>query len=524
MFLLVNLVHAASPKPNILLIFTDDLDFEEVSAFRKFGDAALAGKTGVPPKQVHTPNLDRLASESLLFTQFHVASTVCTPSRYALLTGQYPSRSASIQALFPPNVDANVEFNTDIEKGQWHLATAFQAAGYTTGISGKWHNMRAARGNFTVKPPIVDFKGVEHGPQDPTLPENASRIRRAYENGIQLLTKDLGWDFASSMYMGNAFELGLPKVLSKVENNMEWATAGAIKFLEQQKNSDKPFFLYFAPNVPHGGGDAFLSSDPRATPEGLVDWHLEAQPTRADLRRRTEAAGVSKGAAWTTWLDDGIGAILRTIDDLKLSENTIVMLTSDQQTRGKWTCYEGARVPLTVRWPGRIKPGVTHALVSSIDVAPTILQITGAQLPTPPQTILDGTSILKVLEGHTMPERPLLIEMGYGRAIISGGWKYIATRLPEAIREKARKSGKTPSLQGNFPTDIQQAPTDLWPSFGSTDELFDLSKDPLEQENLAADPACAEKLASMRNLLKQALAPLPNTFAEFKNSTSRYED
>jgi arylsulfatase A-like enzyme len=516
LFLLGGILQAVPSKPNILLIFTDDLDFEEITAFRKFGDAALAGNSQAHPQRVLTPHMDRLARESLIFTQFHVASTVCTPSRYALLTGQLASRSASVQAKYSPEVTANIEFNTDIEKGQWYLTTALQTAGYTTGISGKWHNMRANRGNFTVKPPIADSNGVELGPQDPLLPENVERIRRAYGNGIRLLTKDLGWDFASSIYMGNAFELGLPKTLSRVENNMEWATAGAVKFLDQQKDSPKPFFLFFAPNVPHGGGDAFLDSDPRATPEGLVDWHLGSQPSRGDIRRRTREVNVSKNAAWATWLDDGIGAILKKLDDLGLSENTLVIFSSDQQTRGKWTCYEGARVPLAIRWPGRIKPGRSDALLSSIDVVPTVLQAAGGNLPAAVEAIVDGRSFMPLLEGAAMPERPVLIEMGHARAIISGGWKYIATRQPEKVKQAARKTGKIPSLQGNFPTDIQQAPVNLWPSFGSTDELFDLSKDPMEQHNLAADPAFAEKLAAMRTLLKQVLAPLPNAFAEFK--------
>jgi arylsulfatase A-like enzyme len=107
-------IHAADAskpvQPNILVIFTDDLDFEDVGSLARFGDAARAGKSAPKRKPVITPNLDRLVGQSLVFTQFHVASVVCTPSRYALLTGQYGSRSASLRNKHPVTGPANVEF------------------------------------------------------------------------------------------------------------------------------------------------------------------------------------------------------------------------------------------------------------------------------------------------------------------------------------------------------------------------------------------------------------------------------
>ena len=114
-----------------------------------------------------------------------------------------------------------------------------------------------------MRPPICDYTGKENGPQDPVLPENASRVRAAYERAIKHLHDDIGWDYVSSIYIANANALGLPKPLWEHESNMEWFTAGALKFLEQQKGSDKPFFLYFAPNIPHGGGgEKFARADP----------------------------------------------------------------------------------------------------------------------------------------------------------------------------------------------------------------------------------------------------------------------
>lgn len=511
---------APATKPNILVIFTDDLDFEEVGVLARYGDAALAGVPAKRTATALTPNLDRLIGQSQVFTQFHVASVVCTPSRYALLTGQHCSRSQLLQKRHPVDGPACVEFNTDIETGQWHIGRGMKAAGYTTGLVGKWHNTELKGTPYHVEPPICDYQGKEDGPQDPALPENAKRIKAAYDAAVKHLRDDIGWDYVSSIYMANANQLGLPKPLWVHESNMEWFTAGVLRFLEQQKGKDKPFFLYFAPNIPHGGSaDRFAKADPRATPEGLVDWHLGVQPPRDDVLRRVREAGQRPVLAWATWLDDGVGAILKKLDELGLAKNTIVIFSSDQQSHGKWTCYEGARVPLTVRWPGRVKPGPPNAaLLNSIDFAPTLLELAGGKLPAPGEAVVDGRSFAPLLTGGKLAERPVLIEMGYGRAVISGGWKYIACRYPEAIEQQARQRGRRPDFLGRFK---EKGPDEkTWPAFGETDQLYNLGADPLEQKNLAADPACAAKLAELKALLKAALAPLPHVFGEFKTSAT----
>lgn len=510
-------------KPNVLVIFTDDLDFEEVNALADYGNAALAGKPPGKAGRPLTPQLDRLVGQGQAFTQFYVNATVCTPSRYALLTGQYASRSASLREKHPVTGAANVEFNTDILPGQWHLARALHAAGYTTGFVGKWHNTDVLGdekfSNLVVTPPIADHRGKEYGPQDPSLPENARRVREAYQRATAFMRDEIGWDYVSSLYMNNANGLGLPKPLCELENNMEWFTAGALKFLEQQKDRDKPFFLYLAPNVPHGiRGESFARADPRATPEGLVDWHLGVQPSREDVLRRVHEAGANKNMAWATWLDDGLGVILQKLDDLGLSDDTIVVFSSDHQSRGKWTCYEAARVPLVVRWPGQVEAGGRNeTLLSSVDIVPTLLELAGAPLPAADESVLDGRSFAGALTGGAVGERPVLVEMGYGRAIVSDGWKYIAVRFPEDVLAEAAKTGQRPTLLGAINDRKARNPTG-WPSFGEADQLFDLRADPLEQKNLAGDPAHAAKLDAMQKLLRETVAPLPHVYAEFKTA------
>jgi N-sulfoglucosamine sulfohydrolase len=199
-----------------------------------------------------------------------------------------------------------------------------------------------------------------------------------------------------------------------------------------------------------------------------------------------------------------------------LAAFTSVIFTTDQLSRGKWTCYQSVRIPVAIRWPGKVKPGVNKTLLSGMDIAPTLMDLIGGKLPMSNEAILDGQSFAPILTDKTVAERPLLVEMGYARAIISGGWKYIATRLPEAIQADAAEKHKTPNLLGRYSTDKEQVPIGLWPSFGSKDELFHLAADPMEQINLATDPTHAEKLGEMRELLKTALQPLPHPFAEFR--------
>jgi arylsulfatase A-like enzyme len=173
---------------------------------------------------------------------------------------------------------------------------------------------------------------------------------------------------------------------------------------------------------------------------------------------------------------------------------------------------------LAIRWPGHIAAGrVDHALVSSIDIAPTILDLCGIEISDGLAPVVDGRSIAPLTRGEAMPERPVLIEMGYGRAVIADGHKYIAIRHPPEVTKKADETGETPDFLGRFggKRDAEQM-CKRWPAYGRPDQLYDLRNDPLEQRDLAGDPAHADALAAMRAVLREALAPLPHAFGEFK--------
>jgi arylsulfatase A-like enzyme len=368
--------------------------------------------------------------------------------------------------------------------------------------------------------------------KDEGLTEAESRrVRATYEEQVKYMKEKQGWDFVSSLYMENAGELGLPAQLSpqrQAEHNMEWFTAGALKFLDRQKGSGRPFFLYFAPNIPHSANPQFLKADPRATAEGFVDWHLGVQPSRKDVAQRLAAVGGAPNAAWAIWLDDGIGVVLKKLDELGMADNTLVIFSSDQQTGGKWTCYQGgSRVPFSVRWPGHVKPGENDTVLSSVDVVPTLLELGGGKLPPAARAVVDGQSFVPLLQGKSFTPRPALVEMGFGRTIISGDWEYIAARYPAEIESENKLDGLSPDLMGAFRSKDEkpgcwpsyasyQWKRKLWPSFGQRDQLFNLREDPLEQKNLADNPEYAGRLAEMRAQLANALQPLPHPFGEFK--------
>ncbi len=440
------------PRPNVVVIFTNDLDWDEVASLASRSEWARGGIKETGNKKVLTPNIDKLRGRK---------SFVHPVSR-------------GFDGL--------------------HVRQVAQRRRRQTRFSGAPADCRQIRANMGRK--IPNFLPTKRASARP-MPTPRDIWHEAQ-----------GFDFVSSIYMGNGADMGLPSPLTVTEHNMEWFTAGSLKFLDEQKQGAKPFFLYLAPNVPHGSNSDLLKADPRATPAGLVNWHLGLQPPREDVLKRKRQAGVPDNLSWTAWLDDSVGAVMKKIDDMGIADNTIVMFTSDHQTRGKWEAYEGALVPLMVRWPGKIKPGINETLLSSVDIVPTILELTGSPLPDSKTAILDGRSFAPVLAGGTISAKPTLIEMGYARGIVSGDWKYIATRLPEKVKTEAKIRNETPSLVGTFTDNTEAVPLQWFPSFGAIDELFDLKN----------DPAQAAKLAEMRVLLKDALAPLPHVFGEFKTN------
>jgi arylsulfatase A-like enzyme len=380
-------------------------------------------------------------------------------------------------------------------------------------------------------------------------------VGEVYRNGVEFIKSNYGFDYVGAVYQHNANGLGLPKELVRSEHHVEWQTHHAKEFLE--RHHSQPFFLYYAPTAPHGwyGADSHMG-DPmempiEATVSGFTEEHLGAQPSRADVLRRLREKKIDKRNAMATWLDDSIGEVLRKIDAHGLRENTVVIFTSDQQSRGKFSVTEGCRVPFVVRWPAKIRPGTrVPQLMANIDMAPTLLALAGLQIPA--QARIDGLEMAAFFRDPASAkpvERDLLLEIGYMRAVVSGDWKYCALRVPEDKKYrrdvaswhesrdlKKQKGLPVPAKDAPLTEEekafmsydgqihyfrftgepwFAQAPHRTFPHYPEPDQLYNVANDPYEQANLFGNPEFRGKVEEMRGRLTALLRQFPREFGEF---------
>ncbi len=483
-------------RPNILVILTDDQEFNEIA---KFGGKVL------------TPNMDRIGTEGVVLDRFYASSPVCTPSRYSMLTGRYASRNQNIVRLYPPDEPAFIRWNADILAGQEKtIAHILGDAGYSTGMVGKWH----------LGQPTPELTYQETWNEDLNDPFVAQQVKIFYEGMREYVKYAGGFQYVESLYGNNLHALGLP--VKDQLHNMEWVTSGALNFLDQYnpQKTGKPFFLFFSPTPPHiPDGVESMLSDGRVTAAGLLEHPIEGvQPSRADVFRRVKEAGLDSSTAPITWLDDGIGSVLKKIEDLKQLENTLVIFMSDNGShRGKMTCYEdAAHMPAMIMWKGKITPGRSlHDLMSNIDIVPTILDICGISKPN--GYMVDGISLKNtLLKDQSLDRNFLYLEVVYQRGIVTKDWKYLATRFPKYTEALITpENRKHYSLEGRPLRDRYQAET-FFPAYFDDDQLYNLKDDAGEQKNLATDSAYKPMMEEMRSYMKKVVATLPNSFGEFK--------
>jgi len=326
---------AAERPPNLVILFADDLGY---------GDLCCYGHPSI-----HTPNLDRMASEGLRFTDFYSAAPVCTPSRAALLTGRLPIRSGMVGAarhvLFPDSKGG-------LPASEITIAEALKTKGYATACVGKWH--------------------LGHLPQYlPTHNGFDSYYGIPYSN-----------DMKPSPILRNEEVIEEPAVQETLTPRY---TDEAIKFIRREK--DKPFFLYLAYTFPH------------------VPLHV------SDRFRGRSVRGLYGDVVEE--IDWSVGEVLRTLRDLGLAEKTLVVFSSDNGPwliknqhggsagllrDGKGSTWEGGmREPGIFWWPGTIQPGVCRKMATLMDVFPTFLELAGVPLPADRE--LDGRSLVPVLLG-----------------------------------------------------------------------------------------------------------------------------
>lgn len=505
-------------KPNIVFIFADDLDADEIRVTADntniwpthsgADDRGYFNKSHDP--NVLTPHIDSLASEGKLFTRFYVNSTVCTPSRYNLLTGRLATRGIELQDHFSAGTQATLGWRPAILREESNLAKELQALGYRTGIIGKWHNMPSGIG----LPNRVSDDHKANATYEHTLLVNDS-LQEHYSAHLAYLLNGFGWDVADRMEWGNSIV------------NLEWQCEGALEFIEQSHAAGEPFFLYCSLPVPHGqysfSYNDISTYDIRVSSNGIIpheDLPIGVLPTVDDVFARTDAAGVSRDYAMATRMDDYVGAVMDKLEALGLRNDTLVIYTSDHASRGKNSCYDGgAKVPMIASWPGQvIQESTSDSLIGSVDIASTLIEIAGG---TPPADMaVDGRSFRTQLLGQAEPvdwRESLLIEAENSRGIVTRNWKYIANRVsPDVAQLMADNPPNLPNPVFWSGVDHHNYETEkMYPSYWDADQLYDLNADPYEQTNVFSDPLNNASLTLLQGELSGYIASLPHTFAEF---------
>lgn len=504
--------------PNFVFIIADDVQRSMFNALPEGRGRNL------------TPNLDRLVREGVLMTGQHVASAVCTPSRYNVLTGRYASRALDVG----PAEQAVVAFTTHIKPDDITLPKLLRDAGYQTGMVGKNHVIQAS-----AAPEIP----LEADPRDPPIRD----ALRAYQADYEADLRRAGFDFVGGITPANPDELR-PRELRV--HNIDYTTAAALHFIDEQQPG-RPFFLYFATTLPHGPIEASRSwnSDPRLTPFGVRDEPFDAQPPRSSIPERLRAAKLTasgeqdEGPAMMLALDDAIGALIDRLRERNLLDNTVIFFFNDHGCDAKGTLYQGGlQFPSVVWRSGGFPCGSRNDdLVSNVDFAPTILDLAGAQFN---PVRFDGVSFRDTLLGQgPAAERTLYAEMGFSRTVRRGDWKYLALRYPPetadmSMAERQRRLEEwnaellergiqpvttDPAAPFSHLTDIpggahaEHSSTGQKPHYYDADQLFNLAEDPDESRNLANDPKYADKLAEMKELMRAQVQRLPGRFGEFSD-------
>lgn len=504
-------------RPNIVLFLAEDLDFECVNCFNQYATSYSGlNEAGNPYAREHfapnrgllTPHIDCLAGDGVLFDNYYCASPVCTPARYTVMTGRFPERSREFCEL-NEGKPATVWFNTPVTPGETLLPRVLHEDGYRTGMFGKWHNFPREIGR--------EIHAKYHSfPQDiPWEDERAQKgVREGYQTAVNYLKKpEFGWDVVDRLYHDNP-EPYLPECLSS--QNIDWVVEGAVNYIQDQKEREDPFFAYVAVSLPHSryNGKRFLEANPLSSPAGLLEEPPHVMADRQTIYRRVKAAGLPDSACEGLWLDEAIRALRRAIRFAGKEEDTCFIFTTDHPTAGKGSVHLG-RIPLIIYWPGHIEGGlVQSALLSETDLASTILEIAGAKIPDEMQQ--DGHSFLGLLTSGEYQERSsILMELVNSRAVVKDGFKYIANRLPNGTPEEIAALKKVGWLAQPVWHEVYWNLLDSFPNYFDEDELYDIAADPLEQHNLAKDPAYREVLVQMRAQLAEHLRTLPHPFGEF---------
>jgi arylsulfatase len=439
--------------PNFVIIFADDLGYADVGCYGAKG--------------FETPHIDRLAAEGIRFTDFYVSQAVCSASRAALLTGCYSNRVSVLGALGP---NARKGLHPEEET----IAEVLGRRGYVSGVFGKWHLGRQ-REFLPLQQGFDEYFG---------LPYSNDMWPVGYD-GVPLTEENPGPRPHKAKYPQLALIDGNEKAdeIRTLEDQATLTTRyteRAVSFID--RNRDRPFFLYLPHSMPH-------------VPLGVSD----------RFRGKSEQGRYGDVVMEIDW---SVGEVMRALERNGLTENTLVIFTSDNGPwlnygnhagcalplrEGKGTSWDGgARVPCVMRWPARIPAGaICGGLAATIDILPTFAAVTGAPLP---ERTIDGVSILPLLAGESgaVPRDHLFFYYGGQlQGVRQGRWKL---HFPHSYRSY---QGVEPGQDG-FPGPYASGETGL--------ELFDLEMDIGETTNVAAEhPDVVARLEALAEIARREI-------------------
>lgn len=494
-------------KPNILIFFSDELAPEYLSCYGG---------------EIPTPHLDQLASQGIRFDRAYTAASMCTPSRFSLMTGQYPGRCQHPQFMldYPKDQPYSIAWNVHLTNGSVTIAKLLAEQGYHTGMAGKWHI-----GTFEqagIRPAFTENESLE----DPATQQKLKDYQKAVK---QKISQEGGFQVVNSALWGNFDAFPHPDLKF---HNFPWITKGAIDFLEQQKNAQDPFFLYVATTAVHGPShhDA-LDKDVTQTPEGKINEAAQYQPNIDSLKAEIQnIPGPDKHKyAGMAYLDHHVGTVLKKLAEIGKSDNTIILFMADHNVEpGKATTYEkGIHIPMIVSWPGVTSGAQSSSFIQTIDVLPTLAALAGAELPQDHQ--IDGMNMVELFEAPSrLIRQHVYTEAGYTRAINDGKYKYVAFKYPQFMIEQmqAGEIDYAPNQLGMYKQAHSSIAIEAYPAYFAPDQLYDLENDPYEQNNLVQNPEYQAELERMQEALDAQLKAFDHPYdmnTDPFRQTSKYQ-
>ncbi|MEZ6125112.1 MAG: arylsulfatase [Planctomycetaceae bacterium] len=436
---------AAEPTvhPNIVFILADDLGYRELGSFGQ--------------ERIRTPHLDQLAAQGMRLTQHYCGNAVCAPSRCVLMTGKHPGH-----AFVRDNRATPPEGQQPIPDQEVTLAELLQQAGYVTGGFGKWGLGGPDSEGHPNRQGFDRFFGY-------LCQSHAHSYYPSYlrsDGGVVELNNDPAIDGHANFQEGDdKTQAASYDQFKGTDYAPDHINAQVLQFIRQHR--DEPFFCYYPTVIPHV---ALHVPDEDLKPYQQLGWTDPPFTKEAGYGYTPHFTPRAAYAAMISRMDRYIGNILALLDELKLSENTIVVFSSDNGTthldqevdftffksvgelRGlKGSLYEGGvRVPTLVRWPGHVAAGSSSDFVSGFeDWLPTFLSAVGAADSIPGDC--DGINLLPMLEGKSQQARPFLYREfgGYGgqQSVRKGDWK--------AVRQNLQKGGIKTELY-NIADDVSE--------------------------------------------------------------------